>query len=77
MAKRKFSDLRLNLSNSQSDNFWPSFADIMTVIVMIFLMVMVVLLIKNWDLIEKLKKSIAAEKASIQLIETTQEQKSV
>ncbi|SMF25615.1 hypothetical protein [Pseudobacteriovorax antillogorgiicola] len=45
----------------EQENFWPSFADIMMVIVMIFLMVMVVLLVKNWELVTQLKQSILAE----------------
>ena len=56
-------------SMEDSENFWPSFADIMMLIVMIFLMVMVVLMFRNWDLLTKLKESVLAEQKSMQVIE--------
>jgi|UPI00037C4796 myosin heavy subunit len=37
------------------DSFWPSFTDILTVIVMIFLMAMLVLLLRNMELISQLQ----------------------
>jgi len=40
------------------DSFWPSFTDILTVIVMIFLMAMLVLLLRNMDLIARLQDTI-------------------
>ena len=43
------------------ENFWPSFADMMMVIVMIFLMIMVAVLVKNWDLVEQLKAAMISE----------------
>lgn len=57
-----FVDLRQNQGASTSgDHFWPSFTDIMTVIVMIFMLASVVLVIKNWELLENLRQSIEAE----------------
>ncbi len=45
-----FVDLRLNRQEGQNqDSFWPSFTDIMTVIVMIFLIAMVILLLRTKD----------------------------
>jgi len=41
------------------DSFWPSFTDILTVIVMIFLMAMLVLLLRNMDLIARLQDTIS------------------
>lgn len=52
---------RRSFTETQEENFWPSFADIMMLIVMVFLLVMVVLLIKNSDLVSQLKESILAE----------------
>jgi hypothetical protein len=57
-----FIDLRQNQGASTSgDHFWPSFTDIMTVIVMIFMLASVVLVVKNWELLENLRQSIEAE----------------
>jgi hypothetical protein len=57
-----FVDLRLNAATQQSEEtFWPSFTDIMTVIVMIFLIAMLVLLVRNMDLVSQLRASLLAE----------------
>jgi biopolymer transport protein ExbD len=57
-----FIDLRQNQGASNTgDHFWPSFTDIMTVIVMIFMLASVVLVIKNWELLENLRQSMEAE----------------
>jgi len=68
-----FTDLRLNRGNSSGgeESFWPSFTDIMTVIVMIFLIVMLVLLIKNMDLVTRLQATLEAERTATQQVETT------
>lgn len=61
---RSFPDLRLNRSSSSGDNsMWPSFTDIMTVILMVFMLTMVVVIIKNADLIDqiRLSRSLQAE----------------
>lgn len=59
-----FIDLRQNHNaGSSGDYFWPSFTDIMTVIVMIFMLASVVLVIRNWELLENLKQSMEAERA--------------
>lgn len=58
-----FIDLRQNQgSGSSGDHFWPSFTDIMTVIVMIFMLASVVLVIRNWELLEHLKQSMQSER---------------
>ena len=43
-----FVDLRLNQGDAPAEeSFWPSFTDIMTVVLMIFMIAMVVLLVRN------------------------------
>lgn len=49
-----YTDLRLNTDAHQSDtSLWPSFTDIMTVILMIFMLTMIAVIIKNSDLARK------------------------
>jgi DNA repair exonuclease SbcCD ATPase subunit len=55
---RGFTDLRVNRQNQSSDaTLWPSFTDIMTVILMVFMLTMVVVIIKNADLINQIRLS--------------------
>ena len=55
---RGYPDLRLNRSSqSQDTSLWPSFTDIMTVILMVFMLTMVVVIIKNADLIDQIRLS--------------------
>ena len=72
-----FVDLRLNQQQGDAANesFWPSFTDIMTVIVMIFLIAMVVLLMRNMELIDQLRTTMQAERDSAELARTTTEEK--
>jgi len=71
-VSQQFADLRLNTRNgSNEESFWPSFTDIMTVVVMIFLIAMLVLLINNMDLVQRLQTTLAAERAASQQVETT------
>ncbi|MCU7905928.1 MAG: hypothetical protein KZQ76_08720 [Candidatus Thiodiazotropha sp. (ex Epidulcina cf. delphinae)] len=70
-----FIDLRLNQRGSQGeDSFWPSFTDIMTVIVMIFLLAMVVLLLRNMELLSQLRATMEAEQQAMELVRTTDEE---
>jgi len=55
------------------ESFWPSFTDIMMVIVMVFLLVTVAVILNNWSLIGDLKKSIEAQKIASSLAENRQE----
>ena len=48
-----FIDLRSG--NLSTESFWPSFTDIMTVVVMIFLITSVILMVRNWELIDQLR----------------------
>ena len=55
---RGYPDLRLNRSSTSTDtSLWPSFTDIMTVILMVFMLTMVVVIIKNADLIDQIRLS--------------------
>jgi biopolymer transport protein ExbD len=57
-------DLRVNRQGQTSDTtLWPSFTDIMTVILMVFMLTMVVVIIKNTDLIAQIRlaRSLQAE----------------
>lgn len=64
-------DLRLNKDNGSDEGFWPSFTDIMTVIVMIFLIAMVVLLIRNMELVKKLRSTMEAERETARISQLT------
>ena len=71
-----FTDLRLNRQEGQNqDSFWPSFTDIMTVIVMIFMIAMVILLLRNIELVNQLRATMDAERKAIELARTTGEEK--
>lgn len=71
-----FVDLRADQSeNGAEDSFWPSFTDIMTVIVMIFLLAMVVVLIRNMELVNELRATMEAERHAAELARTTDEEK--
>lgn len=56
------------------ESFWPSFTDVMMVIVMIFLLVTVTVILNNWSLITDLKDSIKAQQIASSLAENTQVQ---
>jgi len=60
-----------NQESISSESFWPSFTDIMMVIVMIFLFATSLLIVRNYQLVSELQDSLAAEKLAEQVIETT------
>ena len=71
-----FTDLRMNHQHGQGDDsFWPSFTDIMTVIVIIFLLAMVVVMMRNSELIQQLQLTVEAERAAAELVRTTAQEK--
>lgn len=71
-----FIELRLNRQDELAgENFWPSFTDIMTVVVMIFLMVMVVLVMYNMELVRDLQSSIEKERLAQETARATGEEK--
>ena len=58
-----FVDLRRHsYAGSGADSFWPSFTDIMMVVVMIFMIASTVLMLRNWDLVQELRATIEAER---------------
>lgn len=64
-----FTDLRLNQhAAGAEESFWPSFTDIMTVIVVIFLMAMLILLLRNMELLNQLRSTMAAEQEARELV---------
>jgi len=71
-VKDEFVDLRRGHLNS--DSFWPSFTDIMMVVVIIFLLTSMLLMVKNWELLDQLRNSMAAEEQAEKIIfDTSQE----
>ena len=56
-----FIDLRQNQAQLVDEAFWPSFTDIMTVVVMIFLIATSILIVKNWELVKELQTRIIVE----------------
>jgi chromosome segregation ATPase len=72
-----FVDLRLNRRRSTDEGFWPSFTDIMTVIVMIFLMGMVVVLLQNMEVTNNMKSALLEKQKAMELAESTSQEKSV
>ncbi len=68
----QFVDLRSSHLNSES--FWPSFTDIMMVVVMIFLLTSMLLMVKNWELLDQLRNSMAAEVQAEKIIENTSQE---
>ena len=56
-----FVDLRVSPTvsgRSDEDSVWPSFTDIMTVVVLIFLVALVVILMRNTELVGQLRESV-------------------
>ena len=71
-----FTDLRMNHQHGQGDDsFWPSFTDIMTVIVIIFLLAMVVVMMRNSELIQQLQLMVEAEREAAELVRKTANEK--
>jgi len=60
-----------SLESDNGDSFWPAFTDIMTVVVLIFLMATSLLIVRNYKLVADLQNSIEAERLASQVIEST------
>jgi septal ring factor EnvC (AmiA/AmiB activator) len=71
MSQDSFTDLRMNSASETQEGFWPSFTDIMTVVVMIFLIAMVVLLVRNMELVNQLRSTMEAERIAAELARAT------
>ncbi len=64
---QNFVDLRQNHGHSGLDHsFWPSFTDIMMVVVMIFIIASTVLIVRNWELVAELRATLEAERQARQ-----------
>lgn len=72
-----FVDLRLNRRRSIDEGFWPSFTDIMTVVVMIFLMGMVVVLLQNMEVTNNMKAALLEKQKATELAKSTFEEKNI
>ena len=71
-----FADLRLNRQEGQvNESFWPSFTDIMTTVVMIFVIALVVLLVRNMELVQQLRVTMEAERIAAELAQATGQEK--
>lgn len=60
-----FTDLRPNVhhaSQQAEESFWPSFTDLMMVVVMIFLVTTSALYIRNWQLVQEMSAMIESER---------------
>jgi len=71
-VNEEFVDLRR--SHLSSESFWPSFTDIMMVVVMIFLLTSMILMVKNWELLDQLRNSMAAEEQAEKIIHDTSQE---
>jgi len=60
-VQQGFVDLRTD-PEQLADNYWPSFADIMMVVVMIFMLASVVLIMRNWELVAALRSTLESER---------------
>lgn len=68
-----FVDLRTD-PDQLGDSYWPSFTDIMMVVVMIFMLASVVLIIRNWELVAALRDTLESERQAQEEVRfTTQE----
>jgi len=76
MNSQGFIDLRCDQQGENEESFWPSFTDIMMVIVMIFLLAMVVLLTRNMELVHQLQSSLKAEQEATLQAQSTSHQNS-
>ena len=70
-----FIDLRRNTvaDSSEGGSFWPSFTDIMMVVVMIFMIGSTVLVMRNWDLVRELRATIEAERKAEEMARSATE----
>ncbi len=67
-------NLHLENHGVSEESFWPSFTDIMMVIVMVFLLVTVTVLLNNWTLITDLKQSVKEQKEAASIAKAKQQE---
>ncbi|MBT7409547.1 MAG: hypothetical protein HN826_07610 [Methylococcales bacterium] len=79
MIQSNFIDFRpSNHNDQQSEGFWPSFTDIMMVVVLIFLKAMVISVIRNMELVSQLRMTMESERqATEEILSTNQEKQSL
>ena len=66
-----FIDLRRGFdAASGSDSFWPSFTDVMMVVLMIFMIASTILMVRNTDLVRTLRATLESERAAEELAES-------
>lgn len=63
-----FVDLRYGVERDPGgESFWPSFTDIMMVVLMIFMIASTILMLRNWDLVRELRATLLAEREAEEL----------
>ena len=60
-GQSSFPDYVSHLSSINEENFWPSFTDIMMVVVIVFLLSSTVAILHNWDLSRQVQETAALE----------------
>jgi chromosome segregation ATPase len=66
-----FIDLRYGGErDSAGESFWPSFTDIMMVVLMIFMIASTILMLRNWELVHELRATLEAEREAEALAQT-------
>lgn len=60
-GQSSFPDYASRLSSINEENFWPSFTDIMMVVVIVFLLSSTVAVLHNWDLSRQVQETAALE----------------
>jgi len=63
-----------HLETEGEGSFWPSFTDIMMVVVLIFLLATSLLIVRNWQLVNELQQSIEAERLAEEMIQSTSQE---
>ncbi len=63
-----------HLETDNEGSFWPSFTDIMMVVVLIFLLATSLLIVRNWQLVSELQQSIEAERLAAEMIQSTSQE---
>lgn len=63
-----------HLDSENEGSFWPSFTDIMMVVVLIFLLATSLLIVRNWQLVTELQQSIEAEQQAAEMIASTSQE---
>ena len=69
-----FTDLRPNAFHERQnaeESFWPSFTDLMMVVVMIFLVTTSALYIRNWQLVQEMSAMIESERMAREVAQQT------